>query len=332
MGMYNGFFDDELLNKIGIYKERMSQSALLAEMGRVRDEEARAAYDWLRAKGMQFDLGTDRDKDLTEWHILEQMKMYIAAVRMADFFGCALIGIQYQQGLKDMAPASDLVEGLLNNVDRPPVYHRITGEELYPGKALIHFNEVDEGAGVDALVTNRIWTKLGFPPETTLHDIRYGEHFSGAGIDDFVWVFEISGAVPPAHIKGGYNGAVSKQQDRMYFPMGGGTLSGVCKEGELVWSRVYQMDGRLQVDLGRGASVILPEEETERRLKATTEVWPIMNAILYGVSRNQLMGRHKANHIQVVYAPSAEEADRLVRIKAAMFAELGLDVHLCGIE
>jgi hypothetical protein len=332
MGMYNGFFDDELLNKIGIYKERMSQSALLAEMGRVRDEEARAAYDWLRAKGMQFDLGTDRDKDLTEWHILEQMKMYIAAVRMADFFGCALIGIQYQQGLKDMAPASDLVEGLLNNVDRPPVYHRITGEELYPGKALIHFNEVDEGAGVDALVTNRIWTKLGFPPETTLHDIRYGEHFSGAGIDDFVWVFEISGAVPPAHIKGGYKGAVSKQQDRMYFPMGGGTLSGVCKEGELVWSRVYQMDGRLQVDLGRGASVILPEEETERRLKATTEVWPIMNAILYGVSRNQLMGRHKANHIQVVYAPSAEEADRLVRIKAAMFAELGLDVHLCGIE
>lgn len=332
MGMYNGFFDDELLNKIGIYKERMSQSALLAEMGRVRDEEARAAYDWLRAKGMQFDLGTDRDKDLTEWHILEQMKMYIAAVRMADFFGCALIGIQYQQGLKDMAPASDLVEGLMNNVDRPPVYHRITGEELYPGKALIHFNEVDEGAGVDALVTNRIWTKLGYPPETTLHDIRYGEHFSGAGIDDFVWVFEISGAVPPAHIKGGYKGAVSKQQDRMYFPMGGGTLSGVCKEGELVWSRIYQMDGRLQVDLGRGASVILPEEETERRLKATTEVWPIMNAILYGVSRNQLMGRHKANHIQVVYAPSAEEADRLVRIKAAMFAELGLDVHLCGIE
>ena len=332
MGMYNGFFEDELLNKIGVYKERMSQSALLAEMGKVTAEEARAAYDWLLAKGMKFDLGTDRDKDLTEWHILEQMKMYIAAVRMADFFGCAMIGIQYQQGLKDMAPASDLVEGLLNNVDRPPVYDRVTGEELYSGKAVVHFNEVDEGAGLDALITNRIWTKLGLPPETTLHDIRYGEHFSGAGVDDFVWVFEISGAVPPAHIKGGYQGAVSKQQDRMYFPMGGGTLSGVCKEGELVWSRVYQMDGRLQVDLGRGASLLLPEKEIERRLKGTTEVWPIMNAVLYGVSRNQLMGRHKANHIQVVYAPSAEEADRLVRIKAAMFAELGLDVHLCGIE
>jgi hypothetical protein len=47
--------------------------------------------------------------------------MYIAAVRIADDFGCDLIGIQYQQGLKDLLPASDLVEGTLNNADRPPV-------------------------------------------------------------------------------------------------------------------------------------------------------------------------------------------------------------------
>jgi hypothetical protein len=36
--------------------------------------------------------------------------MYIAAVRIAHAFGCAAIGIQYQQGLKDMAPASDLAD------------------------------------------------------------------------------------------------------------------------------------------------------------------------------------------------------------------------------
>ena len=47
--------------------------------------------------------------------------MYIAAVRIADDFGCHAIGIQYQQGLKDLLPASDLVEGTLNNADRPPV-------------------------------------------------------------------------------------------------------------------------------------------------------------------------------------------------------------------
>ena len=55
--------------------------------------------------------------------------MYIAAMRIADEFGCDAIGIQYQQGLKDMAPASDLVEGLLNNVDRPPVFDA-KGREL----------------------------------------------------------------------------------------------------------------------------------------------------------------------------------------------------------
>ena len=59
--------------------------------------------------------------------------MYIAAVRIAEDFGCATIGIQYQQGLKDICPASDLVEGLLNNVDRPPVYHAESGEELFKG-------------------------------------------------------------------------------------------------------------------------------------------------------------------------------------------------------
>ena len=47
MGMYNAIFDDELLNKTGIYKERLSQSALYAEMLEVGDDEADAAYDWL---------------------------------------------------------------------------------------------------------------------------------------------------------------------------------------------------------------------------------------------------------------------------------------------
>ena len=59
--------------------------------------------------------------------MLAQCKMYIAALRIADEFGCDAIGIQYQQGLKDLAPASDLVEGLLNNVDRPPVTARGNG-------------------------------------------------------------------------------------------------------------------------------------------------------------------------------------------------------------
>ena len=53
-----------------------------------------------------------------------QLKMYVAALRIADDFGLDAVGIQYQQGLKDVVPASDLAEGLLNNVERPPVRSR----------------------------------------------------------------------------------------------------------------------------------------------------------------------------------------------------------------
>ncbi|MFW5772141.1 MAG: fucose isomerase, partial [Phototrophicaceae bacterium] len=245
-------------------------------------------------------------------------------------FSCDAIGIQYQQGLKDMAPASDLVEGLLNNVERPPVYHADTGEELYAGEALPHFNEVDECAGLDALVTNRVWKAMGFDPATTLHDLRYGEHYTGDGVDDYVWVFLISGAAPASHFIDGYAGASSERQPPMYFRLGGGTLKGVSKPGEIVWSRVYVMDGELHVDLGRGSVVSLPREETERRWQATTPQWPIMHAVTHGVSRDQMMARHKANHLNVAYAPTAADADKALAAKAAMFHELGLRVHLCG--
>jgi hypothetical protein len=330
MGMYNAIIDDELLNPRGIYKERFSQSALVAAMRLVSDQEAGRARTWLDEKGMTFLVGSDDATELTNAQILEQLKMYIAAVRMADTFGCDAIGIQYQQGLKDMTPASDLAEGLLNNTDRPPVYHKETGKELFPGKAVPHFNEVDEGAGVDALVTNRVWRAMGLDPDTTLHDIRWGRHYKGNNIDDFVWVFEISGAAPPSHFVGGYAGAVSERQPAMYFPLGGGTLKGESRPGEIVWSRVYVQGNALHADMGRGTVVALPPEEMQFRWKSTTPQWPIMSAVLHGVSRDQLMGRHKANHIQVVYVPSAEIADKALAAKAAMLAEMGIAVHLCG--
>ena len=42
------------------------------------------------------------------------------------------------------------------------------------------------------------------------------------------------------------------------------------------------------------------------------------------------MARHKANHVQVAYAPDADAADRALLAKAAMFHDLGVEVHLCG--
>jgi hypothetical protein len=325
MGMYNAIIDDELLNPLGIYKERLSQSALVAEMRRVSDGDADAVMEWLVSAGLRFDFGEDDATQLTRAQVHLQLKMYIAALRMSDDFGLDAVGIQYQQGLKDTVPASDLAEGLLNNVERPPVLSRDGSRELYAGRALPHFNEVDECVAVDALVTNRIWLAMGIDPATTLHDIRWGEDYAG----EFVWVFEISGSVPASH-NGGYDKSYSMRQPPMFFPLGGGTLSGCSKPGEIVWSRVFIMDDELHVDLGRGHVAELPAEETQRRLDATDPQWPIMHAVLNGVSRNQLMARHRANHVQVAYAPDAATADDALVAKAAMFHELGVKVHPCG--
>jgi hypothetical protein len=330
MGMYNAIIPDELLSPLGVYKERLSQSALYYETTQVPDGEAWAVRRWMEDRGMTFVTGTDPDTELTDDQILTQCKMYVAAVRIADDFGCSLIGIQYQQGLKDLLPASDLVEGMLNNSDRPPVKSRDGKRVLYEGRPVVHFNEVDQCAGLDGLMTYRVHKAMGQPVENTLHDVRWGDWDRSGTVEDYVWVLLISGSAPPAHFVGGWKGASSERQPGMYFRLGGGTLKGVSRPGEIVWSRVFVEKGKLKMDLGRGGAVQLPPEETERRWKETTPQWPIMHAVTYGVSRDQFMARHKANHIQVVYANSAKEADKALLAKAAMADAMGLEVALCG--
>lgn len=330
MGMYSAIVPDELLFPMGIFKERLNQSALYFETNQISDAEAKAVYDWLVRKGVKFHYGRDGKKDLTEKQVLLQCKMYVAAVRMADRFGATMIGIQYQQGLKDLLPASDLVEGILNNTDRPAVKTADGKRTIAAGKPILHFNEVDECAAIDALLDNRALAALGQPLETTLHDVRWGDYDPTGTTDKFVWVFQISGAAPPAHFKGGWKGTDSFRQTPMYFPFGGGTLAGIYKPGEIVWSRTFVENGKLGMDIGRGTVIDLPKEEVERRLSLCAREWPMVNAVLHGVSRDQFMGRHRANHIQVCYAKSAAEADRVMAVKAAAAEELGMKVTRCG--
>ena len=195
MGMYNAIIPDELLFPLGIFKERMSQSALYHATMQVPDEEAEAAFDWLVEKGLKFHFGTNGTEELTKEQVVIQCKMYIAAVRIADQFGCEVVGIQYQQGLKDLLPASDLVEGLLNNAERPPVKDA-NGKVIRDGLPVTHFNEVDECAGLDALMTTRVHKALGQPVENTLHDLRWGDFDPTGTTNEYVWTFEISGAAP----------------------------------------------------------------------------------------------------------------------------------------
>ncbi len=329
MGMFNAIIPDELLFACGVFKERLSQSALYHAATKVSQADARGVLAWLQKKGMKFHFGTREATELTRAQVLLQCKTYIAAARLADEFGCETIGIQYQQGLRDLLPASDLAEGLLNNADRPPVRNS-AGAVIRPGSPITHFNEVDECAGLDGLFTRRVHEALGQPVETTLHDIRWGDWDRSGSTDDYVWVLLISGAAPPAHHVGGYRGTDSLRQPPMYFRLGGGTVRGVARPGEIVWSRIFVEGGRLKMDLGRARVAALPRAETERRWRETTPQWPIMHAVLHGVTRDQMMARHKANHIQVAYGGSAAEADLAMYAKAALAAELGIETCLCG--
>lgn len=334
MGMENAIIPDRLLHAAGVFKERLSQSALYHETMRVSEREARGVFRWLEQAGMRFHFGRDEATELTRQQVLLQCRMYVAALRIADRYGCDLVGIQYQQGLKDLLPASDLVEGMLNDSRRPPVTAEGSSRVLWKGRPLVHFNEVDECAGLDGLLTQRVHEALGEPVENTLHDIRWGDWDQSGTTDQWVWVFEISGGAPPSHFSRGWKGAEGFRQPPMYFRLGGSTLAGVSKPGEIVWSRIW-VDGRgdrerLCMDIGRAGVVALPEAETRRRLDATTPQWPIMHAVTYGVTRDQMMARHKANHVQVAYARDAAAADRAALTKAAVARALGIEVFFCG--
>ena len=331
MGMYNATIPDELLFKMGVYKERLSQSALYAGMKNVSEAEAQAVFEWIESKGFNFHFGEDESTELTQAQVIEQCRMYIAACRIGTEFGCDAIGIQYQQGLKDICPASDLVEGMLNSSDRPPVKDE-NGKVILKGEPFTHFNEVDECCGLDALITKRLNKALGEPLEITLHDLRWGDFDPTGTTDQYVWVLLISGAAPIEHHIGGWKGSHGYRQPAMYFPKGGSTLHGVAKVGEIIWSRIYIEEGLLRMDIGLGGVIELPESETRRRLEETTPQWPIMHAVTYGVSRDQMMARHKANHLNVVYSKNEASALKSLMAKAELAQKLGIEVFICGTQ
>lgn len=318
MGMLNAVISPAKLGAIGMPVEYLNQSDLVAEMGLVSDAEAQDSLNWLLKKGATFDWGTDQFAGLTHAQVLSQMKMYSAAGRYVERFGLSAIGIPYQLGLVRCVPASDLVEGMLNNGDRPPIVSPDSGKVIQKGKPIVHFNEGDIGAGVPQRLMFDIYERLGMPSETTLHDIRWGREYDGK----FVWVFLISGAAPPAHF-GGWKNTTVYRQSPVYFPLGGGTCSGVSKPGTITWARFYEAFGEIGMDCGTGEVVEMPDAEVKERLTATSEVWPIANTYIPGYGRDEMMSTHMSNHIVIGYGDILQEL-------VATCLSLGIPTRVAG--
>lgn len=324
MGMMNGFFPLKALTDIGMPLEAMSQSALLVEMAKVPQELREECLKYYEDRGMDFKWGTDGVSELTREQVLEQCAMMIAMARITKRFGLTAVGVQYQQGLKDCCAASDFAEGAIGSTDRFPIPDE-DGSIIWEGKPIPCVNEVDMGTAIPQAMMFRLLDAMGLPAETTLHDVRWGSEYEGT----FYWDFEISGSVPFEHIKGGIAGATGYRQPAMYFPLGGSTIAGQCKAGSFVWARAHYEGTEVIMHIGVGTAVELPEAEFERRRKATTYEWPLMNCVLDGVGRNDLMAGHQSNHISVAYVP----ADKLQSVLQAFVAQAltqGIKVRTAG--
>ncbi len=324
MGMLNGTFPLPALADIGMPMEGLSQSALFYEMGLVPQSLREDCLRWYEERGMTFHYGTDPATELTREQVLEQCAMMIAMARFVQRFGLSAVGVQYQQGLKDTCAASDFAEGAIGNAERFPIPDE-NGAIIRPGKAIPCINEVDMGAAIPQVMMFRLLDSLGLAAETTLHDIRWGSEYNGT----FYWDFEISGAVPFAHIKGGIAGAHGYRQPAMYFPKGGSSIGGQCKAGTFLWARAHYEGTTVHLHIGTGAAVELPQAEFQRRLDATTKEWPLMNCTLDGMGRDDLMAGHQSNHIVVAYVPE----DKLAEVTAAFVAQAmtqNMKVYLAG--
>ena len=325
MGMLNGIFPMKALIDIGMPVENLSQSDLLVEMQAVPQALREECLAWYQARGMKFNFGTSEESDLTHAQVLEQCAMLIALVRYTERFGLTAVGVQYQQGLARCCAASDFAEGAIGSTSRFPIHPEGKTGAIRPNEPIPSINEVDIGSAIPQVLFLRLLQSYGLPAETTLHDVRWGSDFEGT----FYWDFEISGAVPFEHLKGGISGAEGYRQAPMYFPKGGSTIAGQGKEGDVIWARAHYVGTEVHLHLGTGKGVELPKDEFARRRKATSPEWPLLNVALDGISRDQFMAGHQSNHVTIAYV-DAQKKREVFRAAVAQALTHGMVVTVAG--
>jgi L-fucose isomerase-like protein len=289
MGMINGYFGPRLLAGHGFAEHKIDQAWIIERGKRIERRRIEDAFAFLVAKGVNFHWREIGAEDFTEDATKEQLRDYLVVHDLVREYRADCLGWQYQLGLIDSRPPSDLAEGLLNSVCRP----ESTGDTVATA------TEADQGNAVPMEMMKRLLARKGLHQAVMFHDVRWGAEHDGR----FLWVLLNSGscgAYAFNHDPDSLRGTHSYRQPSLYFPVPGGTCAGESLPGAMTWARAYLKGGRLWMDVGRGEVVKLPPKVRDAWWEGTTRQWPFMAADM-GVSRDALMAHYLSNHVAVAY-------------------------------
>lgn len=289
MGMINGYFGPRFLSRVGFAEHKVDQAWLIDRGKNISADRIEEAYRFVVDRGVAFHHGEEGAEDFTPDATKEQLRDYLTILDLVSEFQADCIGWQYQLGLINLRPPSDFAEGLLNSACRPES----------SGEPIVDATEADQGNLIPMELMKRILKAKRLHPAVFFHDVRWGAEHNGK----FLWVLlnsGSSGAYAFNHDPDSLKGVHSYRQPLEYFPVPGGTFSGISLPGEVTWSRAYLRQGELWMDVGQGEVVQLSPEKSKQWLDATTPEWPLMVADLR-MGRQTLMAHYMSNHIAVAY-------------------------------
>ena len=299
MGMTNGYFGPRLLHKLGFTEHKVDQVWIIDYGERVDARRIDDALAFVNDKGIAFHYhekgADDFDADATR----EQLRDYLAVLDLVSEFKADCVGWQYQLGLIKRRPPSDFSEGLLNSTCRPESN----------GDTIADATEADQGNLLPMEMMKRLLKAKGLHQSVAFHDVRWGGEHDGR----FVWVLLNSGSAGAyafSHDPDTLTGVHSYRQTPQYFPVSGGTFTGLSLPGKVSWARAWLDNGEPVMDVGRGEVVALPPDKLSAWWNGTNPEWPIMTADL-GIGRDTLMAHYMSNHVAVAYGDIFEEMAEL---------------------
>ena len=186
---------------------------------------------------------------------------------------------------------------------------------------------------LDGLVTYRLWRELGFPPENTLHDVRWGRQLQGRRRERL--------RVGPGDLRRRARPHTSWMASRA----ASANASPPCTSGSAVRrSRASAnpviSSGAACTSRTTGCSATsdsarlfrCPHEETQDRWNQTTPQWPIMHAVLKGVSARPDDGQAQGQpHSGGLRARCVRRDAKQCSPRRRPCVSWALKVHFCGV-